>query len=58
MREKSGFRAHFRVFWVAEPNAALAAWGSSADRTRLQADSLQTGNFTGNFAITSGPERV
>ena len=26
-------------------------WGRSADRSRLRAISLQTGNFSGNFAI-------
>jgi hypothetical protein len=31
--------------------AALSGWRRSADRTRLQANSLLTGNFTGNFAI-------
>jgi hypothetical protein len=28
-----------------------AGWRRSADRTRLQANSLVSGNFTGNFAI-------
>jgi hypothetical protein len=32
-------------------NARLPGWRRSADRTRLQANSLLTGNFTGNFAI-------
>jgi hypothetical protein len=32
--------------------AGLAGWRRSADRTRLRFDSLQTGNFTGNFAIS------
>jgi hypothetical protein len=36
-------------------SAGLAGWRRSADRTRLQANSLLTGNLTGNFA-TSGPE--
>src|SRR5882757_9577592 len=31
--------------------AGLRGWRRSADRTRLQANSLLTGNFTGNFAI-------
>src|SRR5947209_7972368 len=31
--------------------AALPGWRRSADRTRLQTNSLLTGNFTGNFAI-------
>src|SRR6266853_162911 len=29
----------------------MAGWRRSADRARLPADSLLTGNFTGNFAI-------
>jgi hypothetical protein len=29
----------------------LPGWGGSADRTGLLANSLQTGNFTGNFAL-------
>jgi hypothetical protein len=33
----------------------MPGWRRSADRTRLQANSLLTGNLTGNFAI-SGPE--
>jgi hypothetical protein len=32
-------------------SAGLLGWGCSADRTRLQANSLLTGNFTGKFAI-------
>ena len=31
--------------------AGLAGWRRSADRTRLHANSLLTGNFKGNFAI-------
>jgi hypothetical protein len=31
--------------------AQMPGWRRSADRTRLQMNSLQTGNFTGNFAI-------
>src|SRR5882757_3194675 len=37
-----------------ELSSLSAGWRRSADRTRLQANSLLTGNFTGNFAI-SGP---
>jgi hypothetical protein len=36
---------------VKSPAAALPGWRRSADRTRLHATSLVTGNFTGNFAI-------
>src|SRR5674476_581555 len=31
--------------------ARLVGWGCSADRTRLDTNSLLTGNFTGNVAI-------
>jgi hypothetical protein len=51
---KAGFPAHSRVSWEAWPNAGMAGWRRSADRTRLQENSLLTGNFTGNFAI-AGP---
>jgi hypothetical protein len=33
----------------------LVGWRRSADRTRLRANSLLTGNFTGNFAISRLP---
>ena len=33
------------------PTTALPGWRRSADRTSLQANSLVSGNFTGNFAI-------
>jgi hypothetical protein len=33
-------------------------WRRSADRTRLQANSLLTGNFTGNFAISGLPRPI
>src|ERR1700682_1201898 len=33
------------------PVDGLAGWRRSADRTSLQANSLVSGNFTGNFAI-------
>jgi Arm DNA-binding domain len=36
----------------------LPPWSCSADRTRLQANSLLTGNFTGNFAISGLPSRL
>ena len=39
------------------PNAALPGWRCSADRTGLRANSLQTGNFTGNFAKAGHNER-
>jgi hypothetical protein len=34
------------------------AGGAVADRTRLRANSLQTGNFTGNFAISGLPDTL
>jgi hypothetical protein len=36
---------------VKSPSAGLVGWRRSADRTRLHAKSLVSGNFTGNFAI-------
>jgi hypothetical protein len=36
----------------------MPGWGESADRTRLLAISLLTGNFTGNFAIFGRQETV
>jgi hypothetical protein len=38
--------------------AGLTGWRCSADRTRLHANSLQTGTFTGNFAISELPNTV
>jgi hypothetical protein len=35
----------------------LLGWRRSADRTCLQANSLQTGNFTGKYAILRFLER-
>ena len=45
------WRAFLRCARVQSPVDGLAGWRGSADRTRLQANSLLTGNFTGNFAI-------
>jgi hypothetical protein len=46
---------HWRAFlWVKGTfslSVGLPGWRRSADRTRLPANSLLTGNFTGNFAI-------
>jgi len=36
----------------------LPGWQRSADRTRLHASSLLTGNFTGNFAISGLPRPI
>jgi hypothetical protein len=45
------WRALVRVSGTASLTAALPGWRRSADRARLHANSLLTGNFTGNFAI-------
>src|ERR1700736_6437790 len=45
------WRAFLRVQRVKSPGAGLVGWRRSADRTSLQANSLVSGNFTGNFAI-------
>jgi hypothetical protein len=50
-REKPSFAAHSRFSRGAWPDAGMPGWQRSADRTRLRANSLLTGNFTGNFAI-------
>jgi hypothetical protein len=36
----------------------LPGWRRSADRTRLQANSLLTGNFTGKIAISGLKELI
>jgi hypothetical protein len=51
MREKPGFPAHARVSRGDWPNHRLPGWRRSADRARLYAISLLSGNLTGNFAI-------
>ena len=43
--------AFLRLSEAISPGAGLAGWRRSADRTRLQANSLLSGNLTGNFAI-------
>jgi hypothetical protein len=43
-------RAFLRSVEAAPRPAALRGWRRSADRTSLYANSLLTGNFTGNFA--------
>lgn len=43
---------HWQAFnW---PNAGLAGWRRSADRTCLWVNSLQTGNFSGKLAVLGG----
>jgi hypothetical protein len=39
-------------------NQIRAGWRRSADRTYLQPNSLQTGNFSGNFAKFSPEETI
>ena len=46
------WRAFLGFMWVESLSAGLAGWRRSADRTRLHPDSLVSGNFTGNFAIS------
>jgi hypothetical protein len=57
-REKPAFPAHFRFSWGGRRNAGVAGWRRSADRTRLQADSLLTGNLSGIFPISEPEDRV
>src|ERR1700726_4349260 len=38
--------------------SGLAGWRRSADRTRLPANSLLTGNFTGKSAISGLPDSI
>jgi hypothetical protein len=40
MREKPGSPAHSQVSWEAGPNAGMRGWRRSADRARLQPNSL------------------
>jgi len=51
MREKPGFPAHSHVSWEVSPKAGMAGWRRSTDRAGLRANSLQTGNFTGKYAV-------
>jgi len=57
-REKPVFPAYSRVSLGAWGNARLLGWRRSADRTRLQMNSLQTGNLTGNFALWASERRI
>src|SRR5207244_1990393 len=45
------WRALLQVSGTITPSTGLPGWRRSADRTSLQANSLVSGNFTGNFAI-------
>jgi hypothetical protein len=52
------WRAFLRLSGPTSLSARLPGWRRSADRTRLHANSLLTGNFTGNFAIFSPLRRL
>src|ERR1700682_1834678 len=52
------WRAFLRLLRVKSPGVGLVGWRRSADRTRLQPNSLLTGNFTGNFAISGLPRPI
>jgi hypothetical protein len=52
MREMPGFPAHFRFVSERRPIAGMPGWRRSANRTCLQPNSLQTGNFTGKITIS------
>jgi hypothetical protein len=45
-------RAFLTLLRVESPGVGLGGWRRSADRTRLHTNSLLTGNFTGNLAIS------
>src|ERR1700682_922718 len=51
IRKSRHWRAFLRGPGSFSLSARLAGWRRSADRTRLHANSLLTGNFTGNFAF-------
>ncbi len=46
------WRAFLGLLRVESLGAGLVGWRRSADRTRLQANSLLTGNFTGKIAVS------
>ncbi|MBR1237862.1 hypothetical protein [Bradyrhizobium sp. AUGA SZCCT0182] len=54
---KAGIPADSRVSSEAWPNLTMGGWRRSVDRTCLQEYSLQTGNFTGNLAISAARRR-
>jgi hypothetical protein len=49
--EARHWRAFLRVSGIVSPGTGLPGWRRSADRARLHAISLLSGNLTGNFAI-------
>src|SRR5207247_11376543 len=50
-RESRHWRAFLTLWAKHSRSSTLPGWRRSADRTSLQANSLESGNFTGNFAI-------
>ena len=52
------WRAFLQSVKVRPGTPAPPGWRRSVDRTCLRADSLLTGNFTGNFAILGLPEPI
>ena len=52
------WRAFLRLQRVKSPGAGLPGWRRSADRTCLHQNSLLTGNFTGNFAVSRLPRPI
>ena len=49
---KAGISGHFSGLLGNLANARVRGWRRSADRTRLHANSLLTGNFTGKIAVS------
>jgi hypothetical protein len=56
--KKPVFPAHSGVSLGSGRNAGMVGWRRSADRTRLHANSLLSGNFTGNFATLRLPRSI
>jgi len=52
------WRAFLSLLRAKSPVAGLAGWRRSANRTRLQANSLLTGNLTGNSAISEAQKPI
>ena len=50
------WRAFLLLLGASSPTSGVAGWRRSADRTRLRADSLLTGNLTGKIAILGARE--
>src|SRR5437764_8055505 len=55
-RENAVILRAFRIIGVIY--LRLSGWRRSADRACLRVDSLLTGNFTGNFAVSSPSEPI